>query len=97
MPPVWHLILESPHCSMPQRALQAAEAVRSAAAGAMAGNSPTSPLPGVTRGGGRPAPIGSLTSVTMHSPIGSLSSVNGGVFIQWPLQSYPPSPAPALV
>lgn len=46
----------------------------------MAGNSPTSPLPGVTRGGGRPAPIGSLTSVTMHSPIGSLSSVNGGVF-----------------
>ena len=65
---------------MPQRALQAAEAVRSAAAGAMAGNSPTSPLPGVTRGGGRPAPIGSLTSVTMHSPIGSLSSVNGGVF-----------------
>lgn len=49
----------------------------------MAGNSPTSTLPGVSRGGGRPGPIGSLTSVTMqsmHSPMGSLSSVNGGVF-----------------
>ena len=45
----------------------------------MAGNSPTSPLPGVTRGGARQPPIGSLTSISVHSPIGSLSSVNGGL------------------
>lgn len=45
----------------------------------MANQSPTSPLPGVTRG--RAAPIGSLNSITIHSPVGSLSSVNAnGIF-----------------
>ena len=39
---------------------------------AMAGNSPTSPLPGVTRGGVKQAaPLGSLGSITIHSPIGA--------------------------
>ncbi|CAJ1422738.1 unnamed protein product [Effrenium voratum] len=46
----------------------------------MAGNSPTSPLPGVTRGGKAPTPLGSLNSITIHSPLGSLGSVNGGIF-----------------
>ncbi|CAE7845113.1 hypothetical protein AK812_SmicGene16419 [Symbiodinium microadriaticum] len=44
----------------------------------MAGNSPTSPLPGVTRGGAKAAPIGSLGSITIHSPLGSVT--NGGAF-----------------
>ena len=43
----------------------------------MANQSPTSPLPGVTRG----RAIGSLNSITIHSPVGSLSSVNAnGIF-----------------